>query len=205
MTTASHTAAPRLVTGAAGERVWQTRHPQLGHLEITVLDPDADLDLIHGWVTAPTARFWGLAALPREELRDLYAYVDELPTHHAFILRRDGLPIVLLQTYEPDADPLGDAYESEPGDVGIHFLLADRGAPVRGFTTHVGDAISAFVFSQPGATRIVVEPDVDNERAVARTRVFGFELGPHVDLPGKTGQLAFLTRQRWEHLCAGRA
>jgi hypothetical protein len=195
----------RLVTGPAGAVVFGRDDPALGRIEISVLDPVADLDVIHGWVTAPAARFWGLAHLTRDELGDLYAYVDGLSSHHAFLIRRDGLPIVLLQTYEPENDPLGEVYEPEPGDVGIHFLLGARGAPVSAFTTRVANVIAAFLFSQPGAERIVIEPDVGNDRAVQRARLLGFDLGPEVTLPsGKVGQLAFLTRRRWaQRVAAG--
>ncbi|KQZ85129.1 hypothetical protein ASD56_01815 [Microbacterium sp. Root166] len=203
------TAAPpstqRLVAGRAGESVHVIHDAELGEITFTVLDPDADLDVVHAWVSAPGAQFWGLAELPRDELRDLYAYVDELPSHHAFLVRRDGLPIVLLQTYEPENDPLGEVYATEPGDVGIHFLLGARGAPARGFTTRIGHLIASFLFSRPEVDRVIIEPDVGNDRAVARVRLFGFELGPHVELPHKTGQLAFLTRARWRELSARQA
>lgn len=192
------TPTSRLVTGVAGTTVHASHDPVLGRIEVAVLDPVADLDIIHRWVTTPTARFWGLADLPRHELGELYAYVDALTTHHAFLIRRDGLPIVLLQTYEPENDPLGEVYPAQPGDVGIHFLLGDRGAPALGFTTRVGHAIARFLFSQPAVDRIVIEPDVGNDRAVARARLFGFALGPQVELLGKSGQLAFLTRGDWE-------
>lgn len=198
-------ATARLVTGPAGAVVFTRDDPALGRIGLSVLDPVADLDVIHDWVTAPTARFWGLADLSRDELRDLYAYVDGLSSHHAFLIRRDGLPIVLLQTYEPENDPLGEAYEPQPGDVGIHFLLGARGAPVPAFTTRVANVIADFLFSQPAAERIVIEPDVGNDRAVRRARLLGFDLGPEVTLPsGKVGQLAFLTRRRWaERVAAG--
>lgn len=191
-------ASGRLMTGRRGAVVYAVDDPALGRIEIAVLDPISDLDVIHRWVTAPSARFWGLGDLTRAELGELYAFVDGLRSHHAFLIRRDGLPIVLLQTYEPENDPLGEVYPAQAGDVGIHFLLGDRGAPVPRFTTRVCDVITAFLFSPPGADRIVIEPDVDNERAVARARMFGFTLGPRVELPGKSGQLAFLTREDWE-------
>ncbi|MFE5410662.1 GNAT family N-acetyltransferase [Microbacterium sp. NPDC056569] len=193
----------RLVSGPAGAVVHTADDAALGRIEVAVLDPVADLDVIHRWVTAPTARFWGLGDLAPAELGELYAYVDGLSTHHAFLIRRDGLPIVLLQTYEPENDPLGEVYDARPGDVGIHFLLGDRGAPAPGFTTRVGHALARFLFSQPAVDRIVIEPDVGNDRAVARARLFGFALGPQVELPGKSGQLAYLTRAAWESSGAG--
>ncbi len=198
----STTRPARLLTGPAGAVVHVVDDPALGRVEFTVLDPDGDLEVLHEWVTRPSARFWGLGQLSRDELRDTYAYVDSLPSHHAFLIRRDGLPIVLLQTYEPENDPLGEAYDVRPGDVGAHFFLGDRGAPVAGLTTRIGQLIAGFMFTLPAVDRIVIEPDGENDRAIARVRGFGFELGPHVRLPSKTGQLAVLTRDRWEELGA---
>ena len=57
--------------------------------------------------------------------------------------------------------------------------------PAPRFTTRVPHAITEFLFAQPGAERIVIEPDVDDDRALARARLFGFTLGPRVDLPEK--------------------
>lgn len=188
----------RLVSGPAGALVHTIDSAALGRIEIFVLDPVAELDLLHEWVTRPSSRFWGLADLPRDELRDLYLLVDGLPSHHAFLIRRDGLPIVLLQTYEPENDPLGEAYDVHPGDAGVHFFLGDRGAAVPRFSWHVADLVAEFVFSRAEVDRIVIEPDVGNERAVARAVKSGFELGPLVQLPDKIGQLAFITRERWE-------
>jgi penicillin G amidase len=54
-----------------------------------------------------------------------------------------------------------------------------------------------FVFADPAVYRLVVEPDIANHRAVARMRQLGFVCGPIIDLPEKTAQLAFLTRDRW--------
>ncbi|MFH8248753.1 GNAT family N-acetyltransferase [Microbacterium sp. B2969] len=186
----------RLVSGRPGEVVHVEHDPHLGALEFAVLDPVADLDTLHAWVTAPHARFWGLGELPRDELRDLYAFVDSLPTHHAFLLRRDGLPVALVQSYEPEHDPVGAAYDMQPGDVGMHLFIGARGAPVAGFTTLLGDAIARFLFTPPAARRIVIEPDVANDAAIARMVRAGFELGPGIDLPGKRARLAFLTRER---------
>ncbi|WP_341976331.1 GNAT family N-acetyltransferase [Microbacterium sp. LWO13-1.2] len=194
------TRSARLASGPAGTTVYTTDSPVLGSITFTVLDPVADLDVIHEWVTRPDSRFWGLAELSREDLRDLYLFVDGLPSHHAFLVRRDGVPIVLLQTYEPEHDPLGEVYDVQPGDAGIHFLLGGRGERVPGYTARVGGVIAEFLFARPEVDRIVVEPDIRNERAIDRIRRSGFTFGPEVELPDKTGQLAFLTREQWERM-----
>ena len=190
----------RLTTGAPGELVFETRDAVLGDLALTVLDVDdeADLGTVHDWVTKPWAAFWGLGDHTREELREVYRYVDSLPSHHAFLLRREGEPIALVQTYEPEHDPVGEHYDVRTGDVGAHFFLGGRGAPAPGFTTRVLLALAAFAFARPDAERIVVEPDVGNDRALRRMSAFGFRLGPVIDLGHKTAQLAFLDRDAYE-------
>ncbi|GAA1826308.1 GNAT family N-acetyltransferase [Agromyces salentinus] len=198
----SRPASDRLATGRPGELVHTALDPALGTIEVFVLDPDADLDVIHGWVTRPRARFWGLGELSRQELRELYAYVDSLDTHHAFLVVRDGTPVVLLQTYEPEHDPVGDCYDVQPGDVGLHLFIGDRGAPVAGFTTRIARVLGDFLFASPGAERLVIEPDVQNDGAVDRMRLMGFTPGPVIELPTKQGQLAFMSRERWTALRA---
>ena len=163
----------------------------LGRITVCVLDPDADLDTIHAWVTAPGTGFWGLAELSREELRDTYAFVDSLPTHHAYLLRCDDEPVALLQVYDPADDPLGECYDVQPGDVGLHLLVGARVRP--GSSTLLFTTMVAFLRDLPGARRLVAEPDVRNDRALARLTRTGFVAGPVIELPHKRAQLAFLT------------
>ncbi|MGW5673679.1 GNAT family N-acetyltransferase [Streptomyces sp. NPDC003860] len=172
-----------------------------GLVRVVPLDPTADLDLVHGWVTAERARFWGMQGHTREQVQETYAYVDSLTTHHAFVVERDGGPVALFQTYEPAADPLGECYDVEPGDIGVHLLVgpAPEGAPggERGFTQGLLVALVGYVFADPGHLRVVVEPDARNEKAVERMLRAGFEAGPEIQKPEKRARLAFLRRERW--------
>ncbi|AUS80422.1 hypothetical protein C1701_21070 [Actinoalloteichus sp. AHMU CJ021] len=97
----------------------------LGLIALHPLVPASDVDLLHRWVTQDRARFWGMTGLSRAEVLETYRYVDSLPTHHAFLARRRGVPVGLVQTYEPAEDPMGDYYEVRRGDIGFHlFALA---------------------------------------------------------------------------------
>ncbi|MCO7271820.1 GNAT family N-acetyltransferase [Cellulosimicrobium cellulans] len=195
----------RLRTGAPGELLLTHAAPGGGRLTLRVLDPDADLDVLHDWVTRPRARFWGLAELSRAELRDLYAYVGSLPTHHAFLVRWDETPVALLQTYEPEHDPVGEAYPVRPGDVGAHLLLGARGPRGADLWGAVGPLMVAFCFADPRVDRVVVEPDAANARAHARMRALGFETAGRVRVGEKDAVLAFLTRERARDLLAAAA
>ncbi|MGH1563265.1 GNAT family N-acetyltransferase [Mumia sp. DW29H23] len=192
----------RLITGAPGETVHRDAVDGFGAVTVRVLDPEGDLATIHRWVTAPRARFWGLEALTADELRDLYAYVDGLATHHAFLVCRDEVPFALLQTYVPEHDPVGECYHPAPGDVGLHFFLGEQVGTREQQWAVLVRTIVAFVLGPPSAQRIVVEPDVGNARALAILDMLGFALGPEIVLPDKTARLAFLGRERADLLLA---
>lgn len=167
-------------------------------LTLTPVDPVADLDLIHGWVSQERARFWGMTDHTRAEVGEVYAYLDSLETHHAYLVRDDGSPVAIFQTYEPAADPMGESYDVQVGDLGVHLFLAPTDNPVRGFTARLALHLLETVFADPAVQRIVVEPDVRNALSLARAERSGVELGPVVQLADKQAQLGFLTRATYE-------
>ncbi|MFJ6610278.1 GNAT family N-acetyltransferase [Streptomyces sp. NPDC091289] len=189
---AAMTAAPALRAAVHEQKV-----EGFGVVRLVPVVPAADADLLHGWVTEERARFWGMGDHTREQVLEIYEFVDSLPTHHAYLALRDGAPAALFQTYEPDADPVGECYDVRPGDFGIHLLIApaEGEAAVKGYTDALLTAFIGFVFSDPAHLRVVVEPDARNERALARMVRVGFELGPEIVKPEKTARLAFLTRE----------
>jgi penicillin amidase len=194
-----------LRTGARGAELFRMSADQ-ATVTVHALDPDADLDLIHGWVTQPRAAFWGMGGLTRDEVRDAYAFVETLPTHHAYLVRWDGTPVVLLQAYDAQDDPVAVAYDARPGDVGFHFFLGARIEGVADVWELLGPALVSFLLSEPGAQRLIAEPDARNRAAVARVLAIGFERGERVRFDSaygpKDAQLVFLTRGRAAALLA---
>ncbi|MFF3322467.1 GNAT family N-acetyltransferase [Streptomyces sp. NPDC002889] len=183
---------------ATGRRaaVYEQTVGHFGTVRIVPLDPVGDVDLIHAWVTEERARFWGMLEHSREQVLEIYEYLDSLTTHHAFLVLLDDEPACLFQTYEPDADPVGECYDVEPGDFGVHLLMAPATAGRQpGFTGAVMTALMGYSFSDPGHLRIVVEPDARNEKAIERMVRAGFTLGPEIDKPEKRARLAFLSRK----------
>ncbi|MBO4207702.1 GNAT family N-acetyltransferase [Micromonospora echinofusca] len=178
--------------------VYQETIPGFGELSLVVVDPAAHAGLLHGWVTEPRAAFWGMGSHTIDEVRGIYEFIDRLATHHAYLVLLDGQPIGLFQTYQPEADPVGERYRVQPGDVGMHLLLAPGRRPPRGLTTVVGPALARFLFRDATRTRIVVEPDVRNHHALRRLEREGFTFAAEIDMPDKRAQLAFLTRARFE-------
>lgn len=165
-----------------------------GTVRIVPVDPERDIDLIYSWVTEERARFWGMGGNSRDEVLEIYRFLDSLDTHHAYLLHRDDRPVALFQSYQPGADPIGECYEVQPGDIGAHFLVGP-GVPEPGFTGTLFDLFIAFLLADPTLDRVVVEPDVRNDKAIARLLRSGFVLGPEIALPDKRAYLAFLTRK----------
>ncbi|WP_405881236.1 acetyltransferase [Streptomyces sp. NBC_01136] len=189
------------------EAVHEQKFDGFGTVRILPVDPHADLDVIHGWVSEESAVFWGMNGLTKEQVLDTYAHLDSLDTHHAFLAVKDGEPAALFQTYEPEADRVSECYDVEPGDIGVHLLIApagpDGGRP--GWSSALLTAFTTYVLIGLDRRRVVVEPDARNAKAIARLVRQGFVPGPQivlpeidlpeVYLPEKRARLAFLTRK----------
>ncbi|NUT33992.1 MAG: acetyltransferase [Hamadaea sp.] len=185
--------------------VFETTVDGFGRVGFAPVDPAADAELLHSWVTEDRARFWGMLDAGRADVQEIYERLDTLSTHHAYLVRRDGTPVALIQTYEPEADRVGECYPVAPGDLGLHLFLgpaADGAVP--GFSAALVSAVLRFLFDGLGARRLVADPDAANVKAIARLVRSGFTLGPlvtlpevrlpEVFLPAKQAQLAFRTR-----------
>ncbi len=187
------------------EAVYERHVDGFGTVRVTPVDPARDIDLLYGWVTQERARFWGMRDHTRAQVLEIYEYLDSLSTHHAYLIHRDDRPVALFQTYEPDADPIGEYYEVRPGDFGFHLLVGPvTGVPEPGFTDTLVRTFLAHVLAEdPARKRIVAEPDARNEKAIARLLRTGFVLGPEVRLPEKPARMVFLDRDDFLARTAG--
>lgn len=161
------------------------------------VDPATDAAMLHGWVTEERAVFWGMTDCDEARVREIYEYIDEQEHLAAYLFVVDGTPVGILQTYDPEVDEIGEWYDRQPGDVGVHLLLA--AVPERaGRTAEVVAAGLAFVFGLPGCTRIVLEPDARNAPSLALMERIGAVRGPLVDMRTsimeKPAQFYFLER-----------
>ncbi|MER6789850.1 GNAT family N-acetyltransferase [Streptomyces sp. NPDC000658] len=177
-----------------------------GAVGLRPLDPEGDAATVHAWVSQERAAFWGMNGLTRDQVAEIYAHLATLDTHHALLAELDGVPVALLQTYEPTADRVGEVYPVEAGDIGVHVLIAPAGehGARTGWSAALMGVFASYVLLGLDRRRVVVDPDVRNTKAIARFLRQGFDAGPvvtlpEVDLPDvylpeKTAQLAFLRR-----------
>ncbi|MGW2762519.1 GNAT family N-acetyltransferase [Streptomyces sp. NPDC001275] len=164
---------------------------------IRPLDPLKDAELLHGWVTHPKAAFWMMRDANLTDVERAYMEIAPDRHHDAFLGLQDGEPAFLMERYDPAHRELVGLYEPEPGDVGMHFLVAPTDTPVHGFTRAVLTAVMRHLFEDPATRRVVVEPDVRNKAVQALNTAVGFVPEREIDKPEKTALLSFCTREQF--------
>ncbi|WP_318209934.1 MULTISPECIES: GNAT family N-acetyltransferase [unclassified Streptomyces] len=162
------------------------------------LDPLKDAELLHAWVTHPKAAFWMMQDATLEDVVREYTAFAAHPHHEAFIGLVDGTPAILMERYDPAHLELVGLYEPQPGDVGMHFLVAPTDTPVHGFTRKVITAVMTELFADPATARVVVEPDVSNKAVHALNEAVGFVPEREIQKPEKKALLSFCTREQFE-------
>ncbi|WP_217996860.1 GNAT family N-acetyltransferase [Nocardioides jensenii] len=156
---------------------------------------ERDLALLHAWVTHPRSVYWEMQDATRLDVAREYDGIAADPHHDAWLGRADGAPAFLAETYLPHHGPLAELPEISDGDLGMHVLVAPPVRHRRGFTTEVFRAVMEFCFADAAVRRVVVEPDVRNDKIAALNAAAGFVVERHVDLGHKTAALSFCTRE----------
>jgi siderophore synthetase component len=168
------------------------------NITLEPLDLNRDLGLLHSWVTHPRSAFWMMQNASIDDVAGEYSKIIADPHQHVHLGRMDGTPAFLVETYDPSHSPLADRPELRPGDIGLHLLVGPpAGRPQRGFTRAVFRAAMEHCFADPAVRRVVVEPDVGNDRIRAKNVEAGFvELG-EITMPDKTAMLSACTREQF--------
>ena len=148
------------------------------------VDPVADAPLLHSWVSQPYARFWGMLSSTVDDIVEEYSRIAASGHHQAFLGLDGGVPAFLMERYQPGESPLADVYEVQPGDTGMHLLVAPpSGESQAGFTTAVMQSVMSLLFEDPRTERIVVEPDARNHKIHVLNERVGFRPERVVILP----------------------
>lgn len=167
---------------------------EVGEFQIRPLC-SSDFQLLHQWVTAPRAAFWGMQDATLAEVADCYQQQINSHSSWPYLAFHNGKPAFLLETYDPAHDELGQHYAVAPGDIGMHFLVAPAdGTPIHGYTRAVMSCILTFLFAKSDVLRVVVEPDVNNQKIHPLNRDAGFQYQHTVALSYKTAWFATCDR-----------
>lgn len=166
---------------------------------LVAADPQRDAALIQHWLADPHAAFWGMADLDADAVAEYLDGITAHPAQDAWLGLVNGIPAFYTETYDPSRVLLTGIHGALPGDLGMHVLIAPPGGdPRHGFTDTVFAGVMAWCFEKLGAERVVVEPDVRNDRIRRKNVRAGFtELREvQVDEGGhtKTAMLSVCTR-----------
>jgi siderophore synthetase component len=167
-------------------------------LAVEPVDPDRDAALVQSWLAHPASSWWEMGHLDVEAVRAYLTHVQADPAQAAWLGRRDGVPVFLAETYDPARVLLTDVFAAEPGDVGMHLLVAPPPADgrVHGLTSAVMRTVVEHCRDVLGARRVVVEPDVRNTAVHAKNAEVGFRVLREVDVDGKRALLSVLDTDR---------
>ncbi|PZL85371.1 transcriptional regulator [Pantoea sp. ARC270] len=159
----------------------------------------SDAPLIHSWVTRDYARFWGMQQQSLEQVAAFYQTLTAKDPKAALIGCCNDEPICLIECYRACDDEIGKFYPAAPDDYGMHILIAPASKPIRAFSWQVFSLVMDYMFSRPEVNRVVVEPDVRNEKIHVLNRRAGFRYQHTLDLGHKTAWLAFCQREDYQH------
>lgn len=173
----------------------------VGPMTFRPLVPDEDGPLIHDWVQRPYARYWGMEGLSVAQVTEAYRNIHQIAATRTFMGIHRGTPAFLMEVYDPQRHPVADLYDARDGDRGMHLLLGPPDPPIHGFSRAVMAAVLEFIFAEAEAARVVVEPDIRNDKIRRLNVRLGFvEHGP-IELPAfggapaKRAMLSFCTRE----------
>jgi aminoglycoside 6'-N-acetyltransferase len=126
--------------------------------------------LLSGWLQQPHWREWW--GEPDEELRLIYAVEDG--EHLPFMACINGEPIAYVQCWWPAKHPdVPWVHDMAMTKRGIDISIGDQSNLGKGFGTLILKHFAAKLFAE-GATRLVIDPDRRNSRAIAAYMKAGF-------------------------------
>ncbi len=163
-----------------------------------------DLERLHAWLGRDHVQpYWELAAPLPVFRRTL---VEKLADEHMtpYVGRLDGVPMSYWERYWPADDPLADQYEASESDQGIHLLIGPDEYLGNGYASALLRGIVDMAFRHDETDRVVAEPDVRNDAALATFQSAGFERRDTFYFPaeGKEAALMVCERERFERAYA---
>jgi RimJ/RimL family protein N-acetyltransferase len=167
------------------------------NVAIRALDIERDPPLLHRWFTMDYAAFWNMQDQSERDIRELYRAMTDSGHATACMGLVDDAPAFLVECYDPSNDELARHYPVRAGDVGMHFLVGPPQQRVHGHSRLVFRSLMRFIFDRLQARRVVVEPDVRNDKVHVLNREMGFAFERYVQLPHKLARLAFCTREQF--------
>ena len=169
---------------------------------------EADLPLLHAWLSCPHVTEWWEPTPSFEQVRE--DYLPRLAAQEVrpldapagvvqYLAYEAGVPFAFVQAYRVMAHQAEGWWleETDPCALGIDQFI---GLPERlgqGLGTRMLHAFLKFLFSDPRVTTVQTDPDPENARAVACYRKVGFlDVGLVMTLDGPALLMRATRRER---------
>ena len=166
-----------------------------GTFSLRPLDLDRDLDLVHSWMNDPEVACFWKKAWQRDQIASYLREQDRSTHSSPYLGELDGVPMSYWELYRADLDPLAKYYAAREHDAGIHMLLGPAQCRGRGLAVDLVRTVSTWQLeADPRASRVIGEPDVENERVIRVGELAGFRRTMDLDLPNKRGALMIRDR-----------
>ncbi|MEH0152842.1 GNAT family N-acetyltransferase [Limibacter armeniacum] len=180
---------------------YQNEVPHLGKFTLRPFDLAQDIAWLHEWVNLPYAVYWQLQQTSVTEVYNTYREIDSSPHVCVCVGELNGLTKFLVEFYHASEDRVAAHFDAKEGDYGFHILIGPPDQPQPQFTWHVFRTIMDFLFANPEVDRLVVEPDINNDKIHKLNKRAGFQYDKKITFPEKTAYLAFCTRQDYRIAC----
>ncbi|XVU29833.1 GNAT family N-acetyltransferase [Actinoplanes sp. CA-054009] len=158
---------------------------------LRAIDPGGgDPGLVSRWMNEPHVdQFWEQAWSP-ERWADAIAEQLKGDFSRPYIILYDGEPLAYVEIYRTPRDVVGQVYDADPYDLGIHLAIGDKTRTGRGLGRAMVRAIAVGLHERDPRTRRVLA-DPDERHAVARRMFEGadFQLMGVRDLGHKRAAL----------------
>lgn len=167
-------------------------------IDIRLLDVEKDIETVHSWFLMEYAAFWNMQHASLEETKQIYSEIQQGNVMDVYLGFYKNRPAFLMESYWPERDELGEHYPVKAGDIGMHFMVSPAAEkPIPGFTRDVLRHIMAFLFYQKNARRVVVEPDVRNDKVHKLNAFVGFHYDGTIQLEKKQASLGFCSKENF--------
>ncbi|NDI36044.1 acetyltransferase [Chengkuizengella sediminis] len=157
-----------------------------------------DVNRLHNWMHQPhVIPFWNLAISLEDYEKHLQNFMND--NHQTlYIGELDGTPMSYWEAYWAKEDIIGQYYNVDPYDQGIHLLIGPSEYIGKGLSLPFLRTMVKFQFRHLQTKKVIAEPDIRNEKMIHLFEKCGFEKVKPVELPDKTGMLMFCDRERFK-------
>jgi acetyl CoA:N6-hydroxylysine acetyl transferase len=157
-----------------------------------------DLRRLHSWMHEQhVIPFWKLNISLKDYADHLQKFLQD--AHQTLLIGElDGVPMSYWESYWVKGDMIGNYYEFDEYDQGIHLLIGPRKFLGKGFIYPLLMTILYKKLRIPETKKIIAEPDIRNEKMIHVFKKCGFQPVKEVQLPDKTGLLMVCERKVFE-------